>query len=82
MEIILSALAAGCGTAWWGLLGYGPGWSPDLGVLVALPAWIVAVIPTGVLLGLGYLERFDTAEYQSRVEQRTSAEATPEGKTG
>jgi hypothetical protein len=60
----LSALAAALGMAWFGLLGHGTGWSPDLGVLFALPAWIVAVIPTAVLLGMGYLERFDTAEYQ------------------
>lgn len=60
----LSALAAASGMAWFGLLGHGTGWSPDLGVLFALPAWIVAVIPTAVLLGMGYLERFDTAEYQ------------------
>ncbi|GAA3295808.1 hypothetical protein ACFFON_14470 [Arthrobacter citreus] len=63
VEIVLSALAAVCGTAWFGLLDYGTGWSPDLGVLLALPAWIVAVLPTAVLLALGYLERFDTAEY-------------------
>lgn len=77
VEIGLSALAAGCGTAWWGLLGYGTGWSPDLGVLFALPAWIIAVIPTSVLLGLGYIERFDTAEYQSRAEKARDKRIRP-----
>ena len=78
-EIALSVLVAACGMAWFGFLGYGPGWSPDLGVVLALPAWITAVIPAAAGLGLGYVERFDTDEYQSRAERtrperRSSAE--------
>ncbi|WP_461168996.1 hypothetical protein [Arthrobacter sp. Z1-15] len=73
VEIALSVLVASCGTAWFGFLGYGPGWSPDVGAVLALPAWVVAVIPAAAALGLGYVERFDTAEYQSRAERLSSA---------
>ncbi|WP_354182274.1 hypothetical protein [Arthrobacter sp. UYP6] len=71
VEIILSVLV--CGSALFGLVGDGPGWSPDLGAAAALLVYIVAAVPTAVLLGLGYLSRFDTAEYLTRAQRRTSA---------
>lgn len=63
VEITLSVLVIACSSGLFGLLGGGPDWSPDLGAVAALPVYIAAAVLTAVLLGLGYLARFDTAEY-------------------
>ncbi|MCC3266997.1 hypothetical protein [Arthrobacter gengyunqii] len=89
-EITLSLLVAGCGMGFLELPGAGSVWTSGLGAVAALLVYIVAAVPTGVLLGLGYLARFDTAEYTTRTERRAprgehgpdGAEATSAGETG
>ncbi|MDN3482961.1 hypothetical protein QMA10_13620 [Arthrobacter sp. APC 3897] len=63
VEITLSVPVIACSLGLFGLLGRGPGWSPDLAAAAALPVYSTAAVPAAVLLGLGYLARFDTAEY-------------------
>lgn len=62
-EIILSAAAAVCGMGFLDVLGAGPAWSTGLGTAAALLVYLVAGLCTAMLLALGHLARFDTAEY-------------------